>query len=486
MITFSVEFRHQLIYALTLSSIVFSTIGALGPFSSIYETTRFVLIALISTVSFLFLLQPRRLLPYPVLLGYILFLGSGLISALIHNPTTSRLADFFHYGVYLLALWLLAASYFKKSSDSISGHLDWLLAGIGISLVTYACLSLMIYVWFLGGGGGRLDAHIPYGFINIRYWSHLATWFLPLVPTLLWRVRDGGLPRYFRWCILFGAGVWVWILLITSARGSMLSIALAAIVVSIFMGREGKLWLRDMFKVLVAGLAVWALLSYVVLEWIYPVEAIFRQLHGTSSGRVDLWLKAWELSLENFPFGIGPLGWISPAVGSRFGHPHNMVLMWAAEWGWLAVVGLLVIAISTLRRFLSLRRTLLEKKDLGQSMRVAGLLASVIAGLAHAQLSAVFIAPPSMLVGFWILALFMAVVWQPWAQQEAAANVINKERKLTPAIAAYATLSVVLFVGWYAVLDYYRYMEHKIYVEQEFYPMAPRFWLYGQVQNFEQ
>lgn len=260
----------------------------------------------------------------------------------------------------------------------------------------------------------------------------------------------------------------------------MLSIALAAIVVSIFMGREGKLWLRDMFKVLVAGLAVWALLSYVVLEWIYPVEAIFRQLHGTSSGRVDLWLKAWELSLQNFPLGIGPLGWISPEVGSRFGHPHNMLLMWAAEWGWLAVAGLIIIAGATAHRFWELHRDLSLQSDLKQSIRLVGLTASVVAGLAHAQLSAVFIAPPSMLVGFWVLALFMAVVWRPWAQQQ---QEFSAKRGVVRIATTYAVLLMTLFVGWYAVLDYYDYMTEKVYVEQELHPMVPRFWLYGQIQN---
>lgn len=476
---------EKFIYLITLVSLVFATIGSLGPFSSIYETTRFVLILLCSIVALQFLISPRPC-PLVALVGYALFIASGFISLGMQRYTTARLADLFHYGIYFLAMWLAAASYLKKDYRVVCCHVDWLLAGVGISLFIYACLSLMIYVWFLRDGGGRLDAHIPYGFINIRYWSHLASWFLPLVPIILWRLREKKFSRYFQWGGLFGAGIWIWILLITTARGSMISIAVAAVMVTALMGHAGRLWLKDMVKVAAVGLSAWLLLSYIVLEWIYPVDVSFRQLHTTSSGRVDLWLKAWELSLQNFPFGIGPLGWISPEVGSRFGHPHNMFLMWAAEWGWLAVAGLLVIAIATLYRFMGLRGSWIHEKNLSRTMPIVGLLASVTAGLAHAQLSAVFISPPSMLVGFWILVLFMAVVWQPWAQQQPTAYATTEGRKVAPVLVAYTALSAVLFTGWYAVLDYYRYMEEKIYVEQELYPMAPRFWVHGHVQNFDQ
>lgn len=476
------EARYELTCLTTVLSTLFATLGALGPFSSIYETTRFVVLAIATGAALVFLTEFRGR-SFSVIAGFALFVGFGLMSFLLNGVTTARLADFFLYVLYFLAIWLVAASYFERDVSWWARHLNWLLAAVGISLFIYACLSLTIYVWFLRDGGGRLDEHIPYGFINIRYWSHLATWFLPLVPILLWQIRQQNLSTFIQWGAFFGAGIWVWILLLTTSRGSMVSIFLAGVTVTLFMGQAGRLWLRDMLKIVVAGLIAWLLLSYVVLEWIYPVEVVFRQLHGTSSGRVDLWLKAWDLSLQNFPLGIGPLGWISPEVGSRFGHPHNMILMWAAEWGWLAVVGLLMIVASTLGRFLKLRQALTQESDLGQSVRVAGLTASVIAGLAHAQLSAVFIAPPSMLVGFWILALFMAVVWRPREQQTAGFASSPGRGQILKMGVAYLVLIVGLSIGWYAVLDYYEYMVQKIYVDQELYPMAPRFWLHGQVQN---
>src|SRR5690606_10260322 len=92
-----------------------------------------------------------------------------------------------------------------------------------------------------------------------------------------------------------------------------------------------------------------------------------RSIKADSSGRIPLFIEAWQMSLQNFPFGMGPQSWLMHetltdvyANSKQFGHPHNMYLMWAAEYGWILLVALGLVVAQCIRYFWRRRRQVIE------------------------------------------------------------------------------------------------------------------------------
>jgi O-antigen ligase len=74
---------------------------------------------------------------------------------------------------------------------------------------------------------------------------------------------------------------------------------------------------------------------------------------------MPLWQEAWAMSWQNFPFGMGPQAWLTHDIiteayreSRKFGHPHNMYLMWAAEYGWISIAGLVVLCGFAMKQLL--------------------------------------------------------------------------------------------------------------------------------------
>jgi len=156
--------------------------------------------------------------------------------------------------------------------------------------------------------------------------------------------------------------------------------------VLLLFGKHAKPWLSVLFRQIGIGVAFWVLLS-VLIPWMFLADIELRGVGMDGSGRMRLWSEAWAMSLVNFPFGMGPQSWlthevITPAyeTGKRLGHPHNMYLMWAAEYGWLAVFGLILIGVEGVRRVWNVRREIaLFSLQFEQTQLMIALVASVIA-----------------------------------------------------------------------------------------------------------
>ena len=193
----------------------------------------------------------------------------------------------------------------------------------------------------------------------------------------------------------------------TTSRGTLVSLGLAVLLVFVLYGKALVPWAKLFFKFIVFGGVVWVLFSVVIPSIVFEAFTI-RSIHSGSSGRLPLWWEAWSMSLVDFPWGLGPQSWITHELISdqnqlpiRFGHPHSMYLMWAAEYGWIMVAVLSIFAVHVLRRLVIKAKQLGGQPPASQASLIA-FSVSVIAGLAHAGLSAVFIVPASMLVGLCI------------------------------------------------------------------------------------
>jgi len=151
--------------------------------------------------------------------------------------------------------------------------------------------------------------------------------------------------------------------------------------------------------------------------------------------------------------------------------------MWAAEYGWVSVAGLIVLCGVAWKRFwpnISAARTGLGT----EVMPAVAFAASVTAAMVHAGVSAVFIAPGSMLVGLLVLAVFWALI----RLEPVATGVIGRSKLYRAGGYVFVLLFVLAGGFWFGeVLRYRQAMADDLVYYQEELSLGnlPRFWLHG-------
>lgn len=360
----------------------------------------------------------------------------------------------------------------------------WVVALVYTAIITavfYGGVTIIVYLFALSDRATNVSAFIPWGFVNIRYWSHVATWLMPLlaVAPLIGPFRSQRLWRIF--CAV-GAGLWWWVVVLSSSRGTMLGLAFGVLVAGVFIGRPTLPWLRVFLRYLFYGVLAWLLLSVLIPSLLFD-ETSIRTLKLDSSGRMPLFIEAWRMSLENFPFGLGPQAWLTHEIlteeyqqSSKFGHPHNMYLMWAAEYGWLIIGAILVLVCQAIWLFWQRRAEVRAGDQREQALLLAAFTASVSAALLHAGVSAVFMAPGSMLIGFLVLCLFWALILPNRSPTSARTRV-----GVLLAIVTTAVLSALFGFWLREVTVYHQAMEDDRDARYQSVPYGtpPRFWYYG-------
>lgn len=383
---------------------------------------------------------------------------------------------FFFLGVCLLSRPL-------SQSENLQLLLGRVLSVIAFLSLIYGFIALMNYGFSLRDGNRDIDTVLTWGFPNIRYWSHLATWLLPLAAAAQRSGSLAALPLVKGLFVLSGS-FWWWILFSTSARGSALGLLIGSLVVVALFKRDALGWLRSLGVQFLGGGALWLILT-LFLPWSFFGAAELREIDADSAGRILLWREAWEMSLVNFPFGMGPQSWLTHVVLSEgyasskpYGHPHNMYLLWAAEYGWISVVALAFAAAAIIRSVLSCRRRL--RAGGCDHTILAGFTASVVAASVHSGFSAVLIAPASMLTGFLVLTLFMSTLRPPYLAVSLSCSI--SPRRLMRLSSGLALLTV-LVVGPFWMHEIGRYyqdnMEDRLTYKGQGSIYSPRFWSHG-------
>lgn len=206
------------------------------------------------------------------------------------------------YGFFFLSTFATGAVLSWMVSSVVFSQ--YLLTIITICCAFYGLASVNVYLFAIFDGVTDLVHFIPWGFVNIRYWSHIATWCLPLMPlaVLVGPLKENRLWQGF---VLLGAGLWWWILLLTTGRGSMLGVFFSMMLVVCLFGRLALPWLRVFGKYLLSGIVIWVVLSVIIPSFMSEGVQV-RSIKTDSSGRIPLFMEAWKMSLQNFPFGMGP------------------------------------------------------------------------------------------------------------------------------------------------------------------------------------
>ena len=370
-------------------------------------------------------------------------------------------------------------------SLSLKSLLEPMSVILGACVALYGAMSLNYYGFSLSDRDVKIADHLPWGFVNIRYWSQVATWLLPLLPLAL----INGLARRSRlWVLLvvLGGAIWIWMILLSSARGTVVSLLVGTVCAFVIFRHAVLPWLKLFGLLLLCGGIFWLVLSG-LMPALLGVSFEGRELSIGSSGRWVLWQEAFAMSLQSFPFGQGPQAWLThePLTeayrGSKaFGHPHNMYLMWAAEYGWLVVCLIFGMFAWMAHRLFKLRNLMGVNARSRDEVVLCGVTVSVASALCHASISAVFVAPASMLIGLFVLIVFYAMLQSPQ-------SALNKGRssmvRRYPAWTFCCLFIVSAMSLWWlsGVYQYHQAMvrDLPVYLEQPANAYFPRFWYHG-------
>ncbi|XKH01380.1 O-antigen ligase family protein [Marinobacter nauticus] len=375
-----------------------------------------------------------------------------------------------------------------------------LVAAIVISCGFYAALTIIRYTFILSDGVSIKNL-IPWGFVNIRLWSHVATLVVPLFPLAV-LVGPFRHQRIWRLIALFTASVWWWIVIVSSAHGSMISVAIGAALAVLFFGKESFLWAKKFTNYLVGGFVLWLLLSWVVPEiFLDRAGEIPGDVISSTPVRLLMWEEAYAMSLVNFPFGMGGQAWLmhepltQPYIEGSvrpFGAPHNMYLLWAAEYGWISVLALFLPFGYSIYRLSQVRSSMRSHGEKDNAIIVA-VTASMVAVIVHSGVSSVLLAAPGMLVAFMVFSLYWAII----ASQDGLAFTNDNFKSNFGSYfrfnsALRAIFAIVFFAAvWLGALflkevrDYHGAMQSnwECFPEETKLGPIPRFWEHGYFPN---
>ena len=306
-----------------------------------------------------------------------------LISAWQANYSPRAYADASLYFLLMSACLIYANlfKYYKKLAENI-------LACVAIlPMLTLIFLPIAIFDRLQGGIGSWTQS-----FTNIRM---LDDALLPCL-FLLW-LRIGFLKRSnqhsrFKQGLLsisiYSISV-IYLLnfLFHGARACLLAIFISLICVAIYNRKKSFKFLK-----LPTFSGVIAVTLYFIYHQILPETIGSSIARASSSGRIDLWMKAWNTWLENPILGVGGNHFLLQQPYTVIAHPHNIWLKMLSEWGLSAflLTGLIIVLIFNLKK----------KIQHIPPMLLAGMFAILI----NSMLSGSFLYPVSQITSLCVLA----------------------------------------------------------------------------------
>ncbi|EHJ06104.1 O-antigen ligase family protein [Marinobacter manganoxydans] len=486
------SFSAKTVLAVTLIFFSFSMFSDLMPniFRG-YDSQRFFVLGLWSATIVYFLTRWAFLGTIPELIRIYFFpvvfpLLFILLAALPPHPVPHIWVEPLQYALFLTAVVIWASAYKNLGGWDTAKEL---ILGLLFIASLYALMNINIYIFAALDGFSKITDVIPFGFENMRLWSQIATFILPLfaLAGVLSQRFSSSLPLSF---LMIGAGLWWWIALLTTSRGTIFSVVVATLFVSVMFRKYAFRVIKMLLIQAFLGLFFWILLS-LYLPGLWSENDIQRGLSFSDSGRFALWAEAIQMSLVDFPLGMGPMSWVfhQPLTAGyeRFGSigsPHNMYLLWAAEYGWLFLAILIGSTLLTLMRLRSAFPRIRDFSESEQKHLLAGLSLSGAAGITDANFSGVFISPSSLFLAFFVFSQVLGILSCYAAEADGKIEKATSKNSRCP---LFIRLSVFILVGlalcfyWFGLIEFFDAMslDAETFREQERSPFAARFWLHG-------
>ena len=285
----------------------------------------------------------------------------------------------------------------------------------GFALFFSICIAVKFFLllFFHALDANRPDVHsLVAGFMNVRFFNQLQVMLLPLL-CLSFYIEP--LKKYKRTAMLAFSVQWL-ILLQSEARGALLAIVLAAVVVYRFLPANlGKTFVLPMLKAVVFGTLLWLVLIIIIPLFIF--DSPIWQLRTNSSGRIDMWIYILHAIPERIGLGYGPMSFAwAEARPLPNAHPHNALMQFLYEFGVVAFI--LATSWSLITLWAKLKRlTLLGEKVGGKpSEHLAKNRQSSLDTVSDIDKDTTDIVLVFALCALWIYAMFDGVIVMPLSQ----------------------------------------------------------------------
>jgi len=344
--------------------------------------------------------------PKWIFAGLFVFFVLGVVSSLRHP----------HPGYYLTEVALLfsltAAAFVVAAARIAAGSpFDrlclWLLAGLGAFVALQEAMGLLAH-WSLGSEMSYDEMFIY--FAHPRFYNQLQTWTVPLLAALPF-VTGYGKKWVFAATLLLGMQ---WYLLLASgARGSIVGIAAALVLVGALALPASIKWLKVQASGLLLGAGAWFSVLW-LQAWLTPSSGQFlAQSLGrdmtTSTGRSWFWQVAWREAAQHPWLGMGPGRFGCDLRAALPAHPHDILLQLLSEWGFPAVLMVIAVLGYVAFRLIAYVRCVARTAPRGGRELNLSLAAALVAAAAHACVSGLLVMPASQLMsplaGGWLLGL---------------------------------------------------------------------------------
>lgn len=298
------------------------------------------------------------------------------------------------------------------------------------------------------------------GFSNPRFFGQLQVLALPFFPYLIQKYN------YYKknyviiflfitlcthWCIAISLG----------GRGLWLSLITAYLALLIIKNKNFKIILIQIYS-LIIGIFLFYTLFHLIPDFFDIKTNLRDNLRGSLSARDFIWQRALEMAQSNPFLGVGPMHF-SATLNPVAAHPHQMILQWLAEWGFIATLLVLAIIVKTILHSIKILR------NANSDYFDGALWVSIIGTLILAQVDGVFVMPYTET---W-LAIIVGIAIARWNKQQT-----TNEISFLP----FKIITPVLIIIFCRVLIYEspNLSENiRIHASKNGTDNAPRFWSQG-------
>jgi O-antigen ligase len=403
----------------------------------------------------LLVLSPQAALSRVAMVALVGMFAWGLVSSQLSAWPDWAMKEWARYvGLTLVALLLGGLARAPRVSDFVL----WVMAIVGS---VHAFQFLVSYLAAFISGIRVLHADLLFsGFANRRFFAQFQVMLLPILALLIvlcWQRRNRKvaslllLTLAIQWCMAFmlgGRGLWL---------GLFISHAAVVLI-------NRQLWRLVALQAIAAllGAMIFLLLFKLIPYWTGIDAVVYDELRSGLSAREVIWQSAWDMALANPWFGVGPMHF-SATYNPVAAHPHQVIMQWLAEWGFVATSMALAVGFLGLAHGVAcLRRQIVGELDVSLALAILG-------ALILAQVDGVFVMPYTET---W-LALLVGLALARWskpAQQSVA-------RQLVLAISA----TSVMFVFWPVLISEVPALpqNERAFLQNNNTGWVPRFWDQG-------
>ncbi|MBU2259085.1 O-antigen ligase family protein [Patescibacteria group bacterium] len=324
----------------------------------------------------------------PALLWFavMMFVGFTVLSFLKSSTANYGLDEVLRTGsLALIFFWVMR----RRAEEGEKSYFERLVNVLLIALLIAGIIGLFVY--FFQPVNRFVGTFFDYRF-HTDYWPNAWADYVLLAWPLAawWALREKFIfLSVLRFCVL---GIIIGFLILTYSRGAMIAFVgqvLLWIILVTFAHWKSKTlpWKKALLNSSVTFLVALGLFfsANAVRSQYFPVQSVEEKVTFTAdegkssvSERSQFWNQAWVLSAEKPLTGWGPYSFrfvqprLQTSVLATSDHPHNVILKYAAERGWVAALLFLVIVLTIL--FKAVRHRV-NSKQLFLVLGLTGLLA---------------------------------------------------------------------------------------------------------------